>query len=124
MVYVISVQIKNNKEVSEMPGYDGTGPLGQGAMTGKGMEYCNDVQDDNLRNSGRPFWRAGRGMGFRNRYFAAGVPGWQRGYYYGRGQDASISEYIAKDEKEMLKNKLVSIQKRLNALNKNKDKDV
>jgi hypothetical protein len=46
-----------------MPGFDGTGPRGQGAMTGGGRGVCN----------GR-----GRGRGMRNCFIATGMPGWMR----------------------------------------------
>ncbi len=38
-----------------MPGFDGTGPLGQGPGTGRGLGPC--------LNAGvpAPYWRAGRG---------------------------------------------------------------
>ncbi|NIV97652.1 hypothetical protein GWN26_00245, partial [Candidatus Saccharibacteria bacterium] len=38
-----------------MPRFDGTGPQGQGPMTGRGMGRCADAQ--------RPGWGQGRGMG-------------------------------------------------------------
>jgi len=41
-----------------MPNRNGTGPLGQGAMTGKGMGPCGCGQ--------RRGFGGGRGMGFRN----------------------------------------------------------
>jgi hypothetical protein len=31
-----------------MPGYDGTGPMGRGAMTGRGMGYCNIPRQEQL----------------------------------------------------------------------------
>lgn len=40
-----------------MPGFDRTGPLGQGPMTGRGMGYC-----------GKGFSR-GRGFGMGRRFF-------------------------------------------------------
>ena len=30
-----------NKEVMNMPGRDGTGPMGRGAMSGRGLGACN-----------------------------------------------------------------------------------
>ena len=49
-----------------MPGLNGTGPMGAGAMTGRGMGYCNKA------NAGMGFYgrRMGRGFGFR-RFYAA-----------------------------------------------------
>jgi len=45
-----------------MPNNDGTGPQGQGAMTGRGLGPCGGGM---RRGCGRGF---GRGMGFRARY--------------------------------------------------------
>ena len=42
-----------------MPGGDRTGPLGMGAMTGRGAGFCG-------------------GRGCRHRFYATGLTGWQR----------------------------------------------
>ncbi len=58
-----------------MPGFDGTGPMGRGAMTGWGQGYCNP--------SGRSY--AGTGLG-RGRGMRGGFrPGMGRGRGPGRG---------------------------------------
>ncbi|MDG6220014.1 MAG: DUF5320 family protein [Candidatus Thermoplasmatota archaeon] len=87
-----------------MPGYDGTGPRGEGSMTGWGMGNCA-VQVD-AADSGRPiapgyvrgrgYGRGyGRGFGFGRgrgcgRGFGRGGRGYGRGYGrgfgFGRGQ--------------------------------------
>jgi hypothetical protein len=53
-----------------MPGFDGTGPMGQGAMTGGGRGYCAAPANT---AGGRPFGARvfcgrgrGRGRGWRN----------------------------------------------------------
>lgn len=61
-----------------MPGFDGTGPLGEGPMTGGGFGYCG--------TGGRP------GYGFRGRAFYGGLGsgrglGFGRGRRFGRGAD-------------------------------------
>ena len=62
-----------------MPGLDGTGPMGQGSMTGRRMGNCvsqNDVDASSPMGFGRGAGRGlrcgngGRGRGFRNRFFA------------------------------------------------------
>ena len=60
------------KEVFLMPGFDGTGPMGAGPMTGGGQGFCNPAS----AGYGRGF---GRGRGFRRGY----GPGFGRGF--GRG---------------------------------------
>ena len=59
-----------------MPGYDRTGPAGQGPMTGRGMGYCNASRPAGIaRLFGMGFRRGcgGGGRGFRNRFFNAPV---------------------------------------------------
>jgi hypothetical protein len=49
-----------------MPGFDGTGPLGQGAMTGGGFGYCGSGRRPGYGLGGRGPGRGrrlGRGMG-------------------------------------------------------------
>ncbi len=60
-----------------MPGYDGSGPQGQGPMTGRGMGYCRTGE---TRSSGANYGQGrgglprggGRGFGarYRNRMFS------------------------------------------------------
>ena len=58
-----------------MPGFDGTGPMGQGPMTGGGFGYCGP---GNRAQSMRGF---GRGRGYRGGF----GPGFGRGRGFGRG---------------------------------------
>ena len=70
------------KEVSQMPGGDGTGPMGMGAMTGRAAGYCAGSGVPGYVNPGpgRGFWGRGRGggRGRRNWFHATGMPGWAR----------------------------------------------
>ena len=68
-----------------MPRGDGTGPAGMGPMTGRAAGYCagyatpgcvNPVGGQGFGAFGRG--RGGGGRGRRNRFYATGVPGWQR----------------------------------------------
>ena len=65
-----------------MPRLDGTGPQGAGPMTGRGMGYCGS-NSRGMFNTPAPGFRGeyglglrGRGGGWRNRFYATGVPGW------------------------------------------------
>ena len=94
-----------------MPAFDGTGPLGYGPMTGRGLGPC------------------GRGLGWRR--------GYGYGYGYGRGYGRQWAEYpvnsypyynqplskeeeknLLDDQKKALENDLKNIQNRLKELNK------
>lgn len=51
-----------------MPGQDGTGPQGQGPMTGRKMGLCNS-SNRSRRYNNRVFRRGrGRGLGLQNRF--------------------------------------------------------
>ena len=67
-----------------MPGGDGTGPMGMGAMTGRAAGFCagyavpgylNPVGGRGLGGWGRGFSGRGGGRGRRNRFYATGLPG-------------------------------------------------
>jgi len=82
---IISAQINTGKEVSKMPGGDGTGPLGMGAMTGRAAGFCAGYGMPGYMNPipGRGFGAGlgcGRrfGGGWRNMFHATGLPGWAR----------------------------------------------
>jgi len=64
-----------------MPNRDGTGPVGQGAMTGGGRGYCAVALNgaDVRPGNGRGFNGKGGGRGFRNCFNGTGLPGWVRG---------------------------------------------
>jgi len=67
-----------------MPARDGTGPMGMGPMTGRGMGFCAGVSAPKPTNTapGCGFWRRGGGRGrergWRNMFYATGLTGWQR----------------------------------------------
>ena len=67
-----------------MPRGDRTGPWGQGPMTGRAAGYCAGYSVPGFMNPvpgqgaglGRGVW--GRGRGYRNWYYATGLPYWAR----------------------------------------------
>jgi len=105
-----------------MPGFDGTGPMGQGAMTGGGRGYCavdlNSV-------GGRPFggrgsYGRGGGRGFRNCFSATGLPGWMRSQrdmlaFGGFGRTVSKEDEVTmlKSQADFLKQQLEEAQARI-----------
>jgi hypothetical protein len=67
-----------------MPWGDGTGPAGEGPMTGRRMGYCAGFDAPGCASA----WpgRGRGGWGARHRYYATGVPGWAR---FGGGRYAA-----------------------------------
>lgn len=52
-----------------MPGFDGTGPWGQGPLTGGRRGHCTGAVQPPARGAGR---------GWRNHCYATGLAGWER----------------------------------------------
>ena len=80
-----------------MPRFDGTGPMGQGPMTGGGRGYCVVAlsSPDAMPGNNRSSYGRGGGRGFRNCFYATGLPGWmrsQRGMQAFGGFGRAISE--------------------------------
>jgi len=82
-----------------MPGFDGAGPRGQGAMTGGGKGYCltpaKDIKKQPVRYGFNARGCGGRGMRHCSR--AAGIPGWARAQrgpraFFGYGREAFQEE--------------------------------
>ena len=92
-----------------MPGFDGTGPRGNGPMTGGARGYCSPD---------RAGYSRGGGSGLRRGY-SPGL-GWVRGYGKGFGRRAypAGSPYFMapKDEAEMLKDEAKAIESELHAI--------
>lgn len=98
-----------------MPRRDGTGPLGLGSMTGRGLGVCSEVNHAPVYgrglglSCGRCFGRSlGRGQG----------PGFSRGWGFGskiyNNQLSSKEMLLA--QREQIKNVLDAIEKQLESL--------
>lgn len=92
-----------------MPRGDGTGPMGMGRMTGRGMGYCTGAATPGYANSVGFGGSFGCGRGFRRTFNVTGLPGWSRsGYTVNTGiYDPEISE------KEILSNQVKFLEKQL-----------
>ncbi|MGQ9616694.1 MAG: DUF5320 domain-containing protein [Spirochaetota bacterium] len=133
-----------------MPAGDRTGPMGLGPMTGRAAGYCAGYSVPGYMNPipgrfwyGRGYGRApmmyGGGRGWRNWYYATGLPGWARAGYgmpaYGGGAHPGVwNPYVGSPyyheptpEEEMdmlqkeydyLKSQLEEIQSRIETLKK------
>ena len=121
-----------------MPAGDGTGPMGMGPRTGRGLGYCAGSDAPGYmspapgrglglgwgygygRGGGRG-WGGGR-RGWRHTYHATGLPGWARaGWGYGAYgptvNDAQESDWL-KSQAEALQRQLDAIGQRLEELDK------
>ncbi len=108
-----------------MPGFDGTGPRGEGPMTGGGRGYCPLPYETGYPRRPRVGFAPG-GRGYRNMYYATGQPGWARFGYspsWGQGAEAAPQEPgtekdLLKEEAGLLKERLDLIEKRLSEIDK------
>jgi hypothetical protein len=66
-----------------MPRGDRTGPIGAGPLTGRGAGWCAGHDRPGFANPasrlGLQAGYRGGGRGWRNMYYATGLPGWARG---------------------------------------------
>lgn len=121
-----------------MPFGDRTGPLGLGPRTGRGMGYCSGYSAPGSMNPllgrgwfgsgrGRSAGFFGRGRGWRNCFWATGLPGWaQSGYEYppyGPGFTPKEEVDILRDQAEFLKQQLNDVQERISKLEKTQVKE-
>jgi len=113
-----------------MPRGNGTGPMGMGAMTGRGMGFCAGYDRPGYTNMipGGGTWSSfGRGCGFRNGgrgwrqgFAAAGRPGWRHFGDYGApyGNWGPYSQDDPEMEKEALKTQANFLQSELDQIKK------
>jgi hypothetical protein len=119
-----------------MPRGDKTGPMGMGPMTGRRAGLCrgNAVPGYVSSGGGRPFGMGGgffgfrgRGRGFRNMFYATGLPRWLRfplsGTYPQTETNYSKEDEIRnlKARAEHLNGSLAAINKRLGEIENNKE---
>lgn len=125
-----------------MPGGDRTGPWGAGPMTGRGAGFCagygmpgymNPIPGRGAgfgggrgRGMGRGF--GGGGRGWRNMYYATGLPGWARSdwpmsYAPQWGAPYSEKEELAglRDQAKYFNDALAEIRRRIEELEKRQE---
>ncbi len=105
-----------------MPFGDRTGPLGQGPMTGRGAGLCagsavpGNMNPDSKRGMGRCN-RGGNGRGWRHRFNATGLPGWQ--HAVAKAPASTQLASVAQEQKIVaLKCQAESLQATLNLMRK------
>ena len=87
-----------------MPGRDGTGPMGAGAMTGRGLGVCTD--------SKAAKYGAGLAMGL-----GLGLA-CRRGFGRGFGRGFAFNQTSSKTQKELLNEQKTILQDRLEVIEK------
>lgn len=122
-----------------MPFGDGTGPRGNGPMTGRGAGFCAGYPVPGYMNpgAGRGGFGFGRGggRGWRHWYHATGMPGWMRANQdmpaFGGGVNPQMYQNVQpptpeeeatmlKNQAEFLKQQLDDLQNRINDLESSK----
>ncbi len=113
-----------------MPRGDRTGPLGNGPMTGRGAGYCSGSGIPGYKNAGMGHGRGfgggrcfgGGGRGWRNMFYATGLPFWARGYPAfpaGYEPEGSVNQgqFTPEREVEALKAQSEFFRKQMDVLN-------
>lgn len=100
-----------------MPGFDRTGPFGEGPRTDRGMGCCGSESRYMNNSVGRGFGRGRRCLGgFRRR-----LRNFWRMPFFGRTSSGGEVDLL-KEEAEILKRELEAVQKRLSELEKDETK--
>lgn len=113
-----------------MPGGNGTGPMGMGAMTGRAAGYCAGSGMPGYLNArfGRGWGagfgfrrgvagRGGVGRGWRNRFVAPGLSGWMRS----GGDEAPFRSFDPEGERRALRNQASALETELDSIRKRLD---
>lgn len=90
-----------------MPRYDGKGPMGHGAKTGRGLGVCNGEE---VNNSDELKQNLGLGLGL-----GLGHRGGRKGGGFRRNVSVSSQEFL-KEQKEILQRKLDLINEKLESM--------
>ncbi len=99
-----------------MPGLNGTGPMGNGPMTGGGRGLCNPVNQGFERQFSGASSGFGRGMGF-GRGFRGGM-GMRRGFGRDTFQNQPAYSGITADELNTLKYETASVKSMLETISR------
>lgn len=107
-----------------MPGRDGTGPMGEGSMTGGGFGPCGSGRGTGRGSFGRGGGRGmgmgmgGGGRGSRHWFRATGLTRWMRGAtpFLGTAPNAETEKEYLKREAEALQAEMDALKKRMEEL--------
>lgn len=96
-----------------MPYGDRRGPFGEGPRSGRGLGYCSGYDSPGYLRTGRSFLGGrcsgffGRGRGWRNMFYATGLPGWAR------FNNTSWKGIIAQNEEDFLRSQVSFLEEQL-----------
>lgn len=100
-----------------MPRGDGTGPMGAGAMTGRGLGFCSDANV--ARYGADAGMRPGFGFGCRRGFGRGGFGrGFGGGFGMGLGGGLVAGQASSKTQKELLEEQKNYLQSRLEVIDK------
>lgn len=103
-----------------MPARNGTGPMGNGPMTGYGAGPCAGFFTKDYADSQKwPAMRCGRGCGYHRTFYATGLPRWARCDHNIPVQtnDGFDSKAFLNHQAALLEGRLAQIKNQLAALN-------
>lgn len=92
-----------------------------GPMTGGGRGFC--AYPGYAFGAGRPsfggrgFYGRGGGRGWRNQYYATGLPRWQRWAFQGVPASAEDEKQMLRSEADFLRSRLQTLEERIAAMN-------
>ncbi len=122
-------QTKRRRREASMPRRDGTGPMGMGPKTGRAAGFCAGFEMPGYMNQGpgrglgmgfgcgrgRGRGAGGGGHGWRNMFYATGLPGWVRS-----GEPVTVPPAqelaVLKQQAEQFGHALEDISKRIQEL--------
>jgi len=98
-----------------MPGFDRTGPMGMGQMTGGMRGRCNPSGGSFVRGGfGHPYGRSrGRGRGYRHMFWATGFPGRMRSRAFNPWDTPFSVPHARKHEVGFLKDRATVLKEEL-----------
>lgn len=99
-----------------MPRMDGTGPMGMGAKTGRGVGYCNTAIN---ANSNQVAYFGGNGFGNkrgnRRQFFGTGFQGCFRNNFLQNNMEMDEKSFLSQQE-ALLSNQLKQVKERLSEM--------
>lgn len=111
-----------------MPRGDRSGPMGMGPGTGRQMGFCAGFDSPGYMNvgmgrgiRGRGGFAGGGGRGYRNRFYATGIPGWMAQPAY--APDPQAETQMLESHARQLEKQLEDVKEQIKKLNEKNEED-